>query len=204
MKTAGEVLGELFIGCLRALTPEEREDLFVKGKLQGKKIEFLLPNEHEVVLVHFTEVEGRPGIKYEMYPTPSLICRDCGWQAGWGDLNVNEELIDLTGKVSEIELFHPTIKTVIEKCNDCDSSRIKFYDFEHEDADLIIKGTFEAVGKVAEIQVGSFLHKVKQLFVVVGMLLRGHVKIKPLRRLGMAIKISKLLTGKVADDYKED
>ena len=204
MKTAGEVLGELLIGCLRALTPEEREELFVKGKLQDKKIEFLLPNEHEAILIHFGEIQGRPGISYEKYPTPSMICRACGWQGLWTDLNVHEEPMDLTGKVSEIELFAPTIKTVIKKCIRCDSSRLKFYDFEHDDADLMIKGTFADVGKVAELMVGGVFHKIKQLFVVLGMLLRKHIRIKPFRRLGMAIKISRLLTGELSEDYKED
>jgi len=47
----------------------------------------------------------------------------------------------------------------------CGSSKIKYYDFEHEDADLVIKGTFAQVGKVAELMIGSFFHKIKQLFV---------------------------------------
>jgi hypothetical protein len=204
MKTAGEVLGELFIGCLRALTPEEREELFVKGKFEGKNIEFLLPNEHEAVVVHFGEIEGRPGITYEMFPTPSIVCRDCGWGGIWSDLNVIEEPMDLTGKVSELELFKPIVKTVIEKCIRCGSSWLKYYDWAYEKADLIIKGVFSDVGRVAEIQVGGFLHKVKQLFVVLGMLLKRRVAIKPFHHLGMAIKVSKLLTGKVSEDYKED
>lgn len=204
LKSAGEVLGELLIGCLRALTPEEREDLYVKGKIKDKHIQFLLPEEHEAILVHFTEIEGRPGIIYKMYSTPSMICRACGWQGMWTDLNVHEEPMDLTGKVSEFELFAPTIKTVIEKCVRCDSSRLKFYDFEHEDADLIIKGSFAATGKVAELMVGSFFHKFKQLFVVLGMLLKKEIKIKPFTKLGLATKISGLLTGDLSDDYKED
>ncbi len=204
MKTAGEVLGELLIGCLRALTPEEREDLFVKGKLQEKKIQFLLPDEHEAILVHFGEIQGRPGISYKMYPTPSFICRECGWQGIWTDLNVDEKPMDLTGKVSELELFAPTIKTVIEKCVRCESRKLKFYDFDHEEADLIIKGTFADVGKVAELMVGGIFHKIKQLFIVLGMLLRRKIRIKPFTRLGMAIKVSRLLTGELSEDYKED
>jgi len=204
LKTAGEVLGELLIGCFRALTPEEREDMFVNGKLKDKNIQFILPDEHEAVLVHFGETEGRPGLIYKMYSTPSQICRACGWQGIWTDLNVHEEPMDLTGKVSEFELFAPTIKTVIEKCVKCDSSRLKFYDFEHEDADLIIKGTFADVGKVAELMIGSFFHKIKQLFVVLGLLLKKQIKIKPFTKLGMAIKVSQLLTGDLSDDYKED
>ena len=204
MKTAGEVLGELLIGCLRALTPEEREDLFVKGKLQDKNIQFLLPDEHEAILIHFSEIEGRPALIYKMHSTPSMICRACGWQGIWTDLNVHEEPMDLTGKVSEFELFAPTIKTVMEKCVKCDSPRLKFYDFEHEDADLIIKGSFGDVGKVAELLIGSFFHKVKQLFVVLGMMLKKNIKIKPFTKLGLAIKISRLLTGDLSEDYKED
>ena len=204
MKTAGEVLGELLIGCFRALTPEEREDLLVKGKVKDKHVEFLLPEEHEAVLIHFGEIEGRPSLIYKMYSTPSMICRACGWQGIWTDLNVHEEPMDLTGKVSEFELFAPTIKTVIEKCVKCDSPRLKFYDFEHEDADLIIKGSFGDVGKVAELLIGSFFHKVKQLFVVLGMLLKKNIKIKPFTKLGLAIKISRLLTGDLSEDYKED
>jgi hypothetical protein len=204
MKDVGEVLGELLIGCLRAMTPEEREDLFVKGKLLKKNIQFLLPNEHEAVVVQFEEVEGRPGITYKKFPTPRVVCRACGWGGIWSDLKVIEEPMDLTGKVSELELFQPTVKTVIEKCIQCDSSRLKYYDWAYDKADLIIKGAFSDIGKVAEIQVGSFPHKIKQLFVVLGMLLKKRVVIKPFHHLMMAIKISKLLTGKVSEDYKED
>ncbi|NVM54567.1 MAG: hypothetical protein HWN66_12760 [Candidatus Helarchaeota archaeon] len=204
MKTAGEVLGELLIGCLRALTPEEREELFVKGKFQGKRVEFLLSDEHEAVVIHFGEIDGRPWLSYKKYSTPAMICRDCGWQGLWTDLNVQEEPMDLTGKVSEIELFTPIIKTIIEKCVDCGSSRLKYYDYEDEEADLIIKGTFGDIGKVAGLLVGSFFHKVKQLFVVLGMMLRKQIAIKPFRRLGTAIKVSKLLTAEVSEDYKED
>ena len=75
---------------------------------------------------------------------------------------------------------------------------------KHEKAHLVIKGSFADIGAVAEALLGSFFHRVKQLFVVFGMLLKGRVSIKPLRRLGTAMMISQLLTGEVSEDYKED
>lgn len=203
MKTAGEVLGELLIGCVRALTPEEREKLFIKEKVQGKIIEFILPDEHEACIVVF---EGKEGtwLSYKSYSTPVVKCKKCKWQGKWENLDVEEEPMDLTGKVSELELFTPTKKTVIELCPKCGSSKLKYKDWKFEGSDLLIKGTFADIGAVAEIMLGGFFHRFKQLFVVLGMMMKKRISIKPFRKLGMSIKVAKLLTGKVADDYKED
>ena len=205
MKTAGEVLGELLIGCVRALTPEEREKLYIKQKLQGKIVEFILPDEHEACVVHFIEDPvTRSWVSYKSYPTPRVKCKNCKWKGVWSDLKVEEEEMDLTGKVSELDLFRPIKKTVIETCTICGGKKLKYEDWKFEKADLIIKGTFADIGAVAEITLGGFFHRLKQLFKVMGMMMKGQVSVKPLRKLSMGILVSRLLTGKVSEDYKED
>lgn len=204
MKSVGEVLGELLVGCLRSLTPKERKDLLEKGKMQGKRIEFILPNENEACVVHFEHVEAVPWLSYEGHATPNITCKNCGWKGNWKDLEVKEEEMRMTGIVTEFELFKPIYRTVIEKCIKCDSKSLKYKDWVHDDVDLIIKGTFADIGAVAEILIGGTFHKIKQLFKVLWLLLRGRVAIKPLTKLGTAIKVSRLLTGKVSEDYKED
>jgi hypothetical protein len=189
---------------VRALTPEEREELFIKKKLKDKYIQFILPDEHEACVIHFTGETSESWLIYKAYSTPDIKCKKCGWKGNWKDLNVKEQTMDLTGKVSELDLFHPVKKITIEECIKCGSTELKYKDWKHEKVHLIIKGTFADVGAVAEILMGGFFHRFKQLFVVLGLLLKKRVGIKPLRRLGTAMKISQLLTGKVSEDYKED
>jgi len=204
LKTAGELLGELLIGCIRALTPDEREELFVKKKLKDKYIQFILPEEHEACAIHFTGETKDSWLVYKIHSTPDIKCKNCGWNGNWKDLTIEEHVIDLTGKISELDLFQPIKKTHIEKCIKCGSTDLKYKDWKHDQAYLIIKGSFADIGVVAEALIGGFFHRVKQLFKVLGLILKKRIVIKPLKRLGTAMRISKLITGKVSEDYKED
>ena len=68
----------------------------------------------------------------------------------------------------------------------------------------MVKGSFSDIAEVAELLIGGFFHKIKQLFIVLKMLMTKRVSIKPLTKLGTAIRVCKLLTGEVSEDYKED
>lgn len=203
MKTVGETLGELFVSCVEGLTPEEREDLYIKNKIQGKIVEFILPDEHEAVVINFGVGEGN-WLKYKSYSTPEITCKRCGWQGKWNDLNIEKKEMDLTGRVYEGELFDTVKEIPIEKCIKCGSPKLKYKDWIHEDVTLVLKGNFGDIGSVAGVLAGGVFTKLKNLMGVIILMLKGRVSMKPFRRLGTGLKVSRLITGDVSDVYKED
>ncbi len=203
MKSVGETLGELFVGCVEGLSPEEREELYVKNKIQGKTVEFILPDEHEAVVINFGVGEGN-WVTYKSYSTPKITCKKCGWQGKWKDLNTEEKQLDLTGRVYQEELFDPIKIITIEKCIKCETPKLKYKDWIYEDVTLVLKGNFSDIGAVAGVLAGGFFTKLKNLMKVVWLMMKKRVSIKPLRRLGTGLKVSKLITGEVSDYYKED
>ena len=203
MKTVGETLGELFIGCVEGLTPEEREDLYVKNKIQGKTVEFILPDEHEAVVIDFGVGEGN-WVTYKSYSTPEIKCKKCGWQGIWSDLNIEEKQMDLTGRIYEGDLFDTVKKIPIEKCIKCGSPKLKYKDWIHKDSTLVLKGNFGDIGSVAGVLAGSIWTKLKNLMGVMILMIKGRVSIKPILKLGTGLKVSRLITGDVSESYKED
>ena len=203
MKSLGETLAELIVSCVVGMADEEREELYTKKEIDGKIVEFLLPDAHEAVVIKFSK-EVEDWVDYKSYSTPEVTCKKCGWKGIWGDLAVVDEPLDLTGRVLEEDLFAPIRKVVQEKCIECGSTELKYKDWKHEDADLLFKGTFADIGSVAGILAGSFFTKLKTLFKVMGMMLRGRISIKPLRRLGLGLKVSQLITGDVSAEFLVD
>lgn len=203
MKSVGETLGELFIGCVEGLTPEEREDLYVKNKIEGKIVEFILPDEHEAVVIKFGVGEGN-WLTYKSYSTPEITCKKCGWQGKWKDLIIEEKEMDLTGRVYQDALFETIKKISIEKCINCGSSKLKYKDWVHEDINLLLKGNFSDIGTVAGVLAGGIFTKLRNLMTVIVLMMKKRISIKPFRRLGTGLKVSRLITGDVSDYYKED
>ena len=203
MKSVGETLAELIVSCVLGMADDEREELYVKKGLEGKIVEFVLPDAHEAVVIKFSK-EEEDCVGYKSYSTPEVTCKKCGWKGIWEELEIIEEPLDLTGRVLEEELFAPIRKVVQEKCIKCGSAELKYKEWKYQDADLLFKGSFTDIGSVAGILAGSFFTKLKAFFRVMGMMLKGRVSIKPLRKLGLGLKVSQLITGDVSAEFLVD
>ena len=203
MKSMGETLGELIVSCVVGISDEEREKLYSKNKLEGKIVEFILPDAHEAVVIKFSEEEEN-WVSYKSYPTPEITCKNCGWKGIWNELEVKKEEMDLTGRIFQEELFEPYKYIVQEKCIKCGSSKLKYNTWEYEDADLYFKGSFAVIGSVAGILAGSLWTKIKALFGVMVMMMKRRISIKPLTKLGLGLKVSQLITGDVSPEYLVD
>ena len=203
MKSMGETLGELIVSCVVGISDEEREKLYSKNKLEGKIVEFVLPDAHEAVVIKFSEKEEN-WVSYKGYPSPEVTCKDCGWKGLWDELEVKKEEMDSTGRRFEEELFDPVKYIVQEKCIKCGSSKLKYKNWKYEGADLVFKGSFADIGSVAGILAGGLIVRIKALFGVVVMMLKGRISIKPLTKLGLGLKVSQLITGDVSPEFLID
>ncbi len=201
MKSMGETLGELIVSCVVGISDEEREKLY--NKLEGKIVEFVLPDAHEAIVIKFSQEEDN-WVSYKSYPTPEITCKKCGWKGKWHELEVEKKEMDLTGRIFEEELFEPVKNVVQEKCVKCESLELKFKDWKYENADLLFKGTFADIGSVAGILAGSIFTRLKALFRVVIMMMKGRISIKPIKRLGLGLKVSQLITGDVSPEFLVD
>ena len=203
MKTMGETLAELIVSCVEGISESERDELYYKKNLNGKIVEFLLPDAHEAVVINFSSDQDN-WISYESYPTPEVTCKKCGWKGLWNELEVEEKELDLTGRVFQEELFDPIKKVVKESCIKCNSTELIFKDWRYEGADLLFKGTFQDIGSVAGILAGGIITRLKALFGVMVMMLKGKISIKPFTKLGLGLKVSQLITGDVSKEFLID
>ncbi|NHI93507.1 MAG: hypothetical protein EAX96_13550 [Candidatus Lokiarchaeota archaeon] len=203
MKSVGETLAELILSCVEGISDSEREDLYFKKNLEGKCVEFVLPDDHEAVVIKFSSKEDN-WISYKSYSTPEITCIKCNWNGKWEDLAVEEKPLDLTGRIFQEELFTPIKRVVQEKCIKCGNSELKFKDWKYNDADLVFKGSFADIGSVAGILSGGILTRLKSLYGVLIMMIKGRISIKPLRKLGLGLKVSQLITGDVSKEFLID
>ncbi len=192
MKTGAEVIGEMILAGLRSKPKDERAELM--EDLYGIKAQLTLPNLNEALMLHFEEVDGKKWIRYESLPTPVVKCKACKWEGTWGDLPTHEEEIILPERPDGEELILKPTKTIVEeKCPKCSSENIKFKDFKHEDAKVIIYGSHWDIGVLGDAIIGPFGHRFKGLFKAMWKMLTRKVRLSPIYRIRLALKVGSLL-----------
>lgn len=192
MKTGAEVIGEMILAGLRSKSKEEREKLM--EDLYGIKAQLTLPNLNEALILHFEEVDGKKWIRYESLPTPVAKCKACGWEGTWGDLPTHEEEIELPERPEGEELILKPTKTIVEeKCPKCGSPKLKLKDFKHEDVKVIIYGSHWDIGVLGDAIIGPFGHRMKGLANGMWKMLTRKVRLSPIYRIRLALKVGSLL-----------
>ena len=192
MKTGAEVIGEMILAGLRSKPKEERTKLM--EDLYGIKAQLTLPNLNEALMLHFEDVDGKKWIRYESLPTPVAKCKACKWDGTWGDLPTHEEEIELPKRADGEELILKPTKTIVEvKCTKCGSTNIKLKDFKHKDAKVIIYGSHWDIGVLGDAIIGPFGHRIKGLFKALWKMLSRKVRLSPIYRVRLALKVGSLL-----------
>ncbi|MHC1592260.1 MAG: hypothetical protein ACXQS8_09250 [Candidatus Helarchaeales archaeon] len=195
MKSPGEVIGEMVIAGLRSKTQEEQEKDM--KALFGKIAQITLPNLTEALVIFFEEMEvdgqKKKWVRYESHPTPWVRCKDCAWIGLWTDLPVKEEKHELPGTVDEAIIGTPTKKTVQIECPKCGSKRLKYKNWEHPHADIVIYGSHWDIGCLGDILVGGIGPRLAAVFKALKIMITRRVWLKPLPKIFTAMRVAKLM-----------
>ena len=197
MKSPAEVIGEMMLAGLRSKTAKERE--VVMKDLFGTIAQITLPNLTEALVLFFEEMEvdgeRKKWLRYQSYPTPWVKCTKCGWTGFYKDLPVTEEEIIIKGKTEDSILGVPTKKTVQIECpvETCKSKKLKYKDWVHPHAQVVIYGSHWSIGAMGDIMVGPIGHRLKGLLNAVKLMVKGEIAMKPISQILGAMKVAKLM-----------
>jgi hypothetical protein len=190
MKSSAEVVGEMVIAGLRSKMKEEREKIM--DDLYGKIAQLTFPNLHEALVLYFEDVDGEKWVRYESHPTPIYTCKDCEWEGGYDELPSEEVPIELPeGEDHPIE--NPTKTVVYEKCPKCESENLKKKHWKHPDTKIVMWGSHFDIGALGDAVLGPFGHRVKGLFRALWFVMSRRIKLSPITKLGLGLKVGKLL-----------
>jgi len=191
MRSGAEVVGEMICAGLRSKTKEEREKLL--NELYGKVAQITFPNLHEALVLFFEDVEGEgKWIRYEKHPTPIYICKKCEWSGSYDDLPSEEVPIELPeGEDHPIE--NPTKLIVYEKCPKCGNEKMKKKHWKHNKAEIVMWGDHFDIGALGDAVIGPIGHRIKGLFKAVWYVLTRRVRISPVTKVSLGLKIGKLM-----------
>ena len=197
MKTPGEVIAE---GLLASISCKEysetRRPLLY---LRRKCIQINFPNLNEAIIIYFDKnPSNEHGIRYEIYSTPLIRCKKCGWRGTESDLPVNEKSVQIKDMADiqwdQSELMNPKIRKKLQKCPNCGSKRLIKKPYRHRGRDLYIVGTHNDIAKLGTItdsviprRIDGVLDAIWSFFV------NEKIKLEPLWRFGLAIQFGKLL-----------
>ncbi len=197
MKSPAEVIGEMMLAGLRSKTKDEQKKSM--DSLYGKVAQITLPNLTEALVLFFEDVEvggeTKKWIRYKSYPTPRVKCvsKNCAWRGFYRDLPIREEKIVLPKGAEESILGQPTKKIVETKCPKCGGKKLRFKDWEHPDAELIMYGSHWDIGGLGDLVVGPIGHRLKGLAKTMLLLIRGRVKMTPISKMLLGIKVGRLM-----------
>jgi hypothetical protein len=192
LKTGAEVVGEMILAGLRSKPKEEREKLM--NDLHGIKAQLTLPNLFEALILHFETIDGKKWMRYESISTPAVKCKSCGWEGKWKELPTRQEELKLPEKKAGEELILKPMKTiVIEECPKCKSKNLKKSNYKHPEAKVIIYGSHFDIGVLGDAIVGPVGHRIKGLGKALWKMLTRKVRLSPLYRIGLALKVGGLL-----------
>ncbi len=197
MKTPAEVIAEGLISSIESKEPYE-----IRGPLsylKKKCIQINFPNLHEVIVIYFDgNIENSAGIHYEIYSTPIIHCRKCGWNGTAADLPVHEKKVEIKA-MSELvweqnELMNPILREIIEICPKCGSNRLTKKEYRHRGRDLWIIGTHNDIAKLGTLIDPVIPHRVNGLINAFwSYFVSEKIKLRPLWRLDLAIQFGRLL-----------
>lgn len=192
LKSGAEVIGEMILAGIRSKPKEEREKIM--EDLYGIKAQLTLPNLNEALILHFETIDNKKWLRYESLPSPIVKCKSCGWEGTWKDLPTRQEEIKLPEKPEGEELIlKPTKTIVIQECPKCKSTKLKKKDYKHPDAKVIIYGSHWDIGVLGDAIVGPLGHRIKGLGKALWKMLTRKVRLSPLYRIGLALKVGGLL-----------
>ncbi len=195
MKSPAEVIGEMMLAGLRSKTQEER--VKVMDDLFGMIAQITLPNLTEALVLFFEEMEvdgeRKKWLRYQSYPTPWVRCEKCGWTGFYGELPVKEEKIEIKGKAADSILGVPTKKTVQIECPICQGKNLKYKDWVHPHAKVVIYGSHWSIGAMGDIMVGPIGHRLKGLLNAMKLMIKGEIAMKPISQIMEAMKVAKLM-----------
>ncbi len=191
MKSGAEVVGELIIAGLRSKIKEEREQIL--NDLYGKIAQITFPNLHEALILYFEDVEGLGRwIRYEKHTTPIFTCKECNWEGGYNELPSEEIPIELS-KSEEHPIQNPTKLVVYEKCPKCGNEKLKKKSWKHPDAKIVVWGSHFDIGALGDAAIGPIGHRIKGLFRALWFVLTRRVRLSPITKLTLGLKIGKLM-----------
>ena len=199
MKSPAEVIGEMILAGLRSKPKDEQKK--VMEQLFGKVAQITLPNLTEALVIFFEEVEvngeKKKWLRYESFRTPHVKCmnKNCQWKGFYQELPVREEEIKLPEREEGDEAILGTpVKKIVEiKCPKCGHNKLRYKDFEHPDADVIMYGSHWDIGAMGDLVVGPIGHRIKGLARMLLMVLRGRIKISPISKIFLGIKVGRLM-----------
>ena len=192
MKTGAEVVGEMILAGLRSKSKEEREK--VMNDLNGIKAQLTLPNLNEALILHFETIDGRKWMRYESISTPVVKCKSCGWEGKWKELPSRQEDLVLPERKAGDELILKPKKTImIEECPKCKSKKIKKSNYKDPEAKIIIYGSHFDIGVLGDALVGGIGHRIKGLMKAVWKMGTRKVRLSPIYRISLALKVGGLL-----------
>ncbi|MFX1449546.1 MAG: hypothetical protein ACFFCM_01815 [Promethearchaeota archaeon] len=200
MKSPAEVIGEMMLAGIRSKTKEEQkksmEDLF------GITAQITLPNLTEALVLFFEEVEvggeKKPWLRYKSYPTPMVKCmnKKCKWRGFYKDLPIHEEEIKLPPRPEGEEesiMGTPTKKIVEIKCPKCGHTKLRYKDWVHPHADVVMYGSHWDIGGLGDLVVGPIVHRLKGLARTMLLLIKGRVKMTPISKALLGVKVGRLM-----------
>lgn len=197
MKSPGEVIGEMIIAGLRSKTREEQKKEM--DKLFGTIAQITLPNLSEALVIIFEEMEvdgkKKKWVRYESHSTPWVKCKSCGWVGLYKDLPVKEVKIQLPPQAQESMAIigTPTKKIIQIECPRCSSNRLKYKNWEHPHADVVIYGSHWDIGSMGDLMVGGIGHRVKAMGKMLLIMMQRRVWLSPMTKLMLAMKVAKLM-----------
>jgi hypothetical protein len=196
MKSALEVIAEMFIKGLEAKTDSEQRKIM--NRMFGKVVQLTLMNMNEAVVFFFEELEvdGRPKkwVRYESYPTPMLKCKKCGWKGTWKDLPREKVKFDIP-KDDVKSILLDRVEETIEKCPKCGRTNYLYWkDWIHPMANcnLYVSSQWE-VGKFGTLIMGPITVRLKALVNVMMSMLKGKTKVVPFSALWTVINFGTIL-----------
>ncbi len=197
MKSPGEVIAEGLIASIECKEQEEIERAL--RFLNNKCIQLNFPNLNETIVIYFeSNPENGAGIRYEVYPTPILRCKQCGWRGTVGDLPVREKKVVIKD-IDEITwehntLMNPITRKVIEVCPECGSKRLKKIEYRHKGRDLYIIGTHNDIAKLGTLMDHVIPRQINgAINAFWGLFISEKIRFQPLWRLGLVIQFGRLL-----------
>lgn len=199
MKSPAEVIGEMMLAGIRSKTKEEQKKSM--DKLFGKTAQITLPNLTEALVLFFEEVEvggeKKKWLRYQSFPTPHVKCmnKNCHWKGFYKDLPIREEEIKLPQKAEgEESILGTPIKKIVEvKCPKCGQKKLRFKDYAHPDADVIMYGSHWDIGSLGDLVVGPIGHRLKGLTKMLLLVTKGKVKISPISKILLGVTVGRLM-----------
>lgn len=197
MKSPAEVIAEGLISSIECKGPEEVKEPL--RALRQKCIQINFPNLHEAIILHF-EDDSNNGVlvRYEVYSTPIIQCRNCGWRGTTADLPIEEKKVEIK-QMAELmweqnALMNPTIRQVNEVCPKCGSIKLTKKDYRHKGRDLLIIGDHNEIAKLGTLMDPVIPHQVNGLINAFwSYFITEKLKLRPLWQLGLAIRFGRLL-----------